>query len=148
MRVVATRVLEARVTVQGRLVSAIGMGMLALVGLARTDTAAETAWMAEKLAHLRIFPAGPGSGEQDLLAAGGQILAVSQFTLYGAAARGRRPDFGRAMPREEAEDLFSRFLTDLGRAGLRVERGMFGREMEVFSVNWGPYTLILEREAE
>lgn len=149
MRVVAARVRSAAVAVDGRLVSAIGQGMLALVGFARTDTPVLSAWMADRLARLRIFPASPASsGDQDLRAFGGQVLAVSQFTLYGATDRGRRPDFSQAMAREAAAGLFRQFVRDLERTGLAVQQGCFGQEMEVSSVNWGPYTIILEREAD
>lgn len=145
MRIVLQRVREASVTIDGRVTGAIGTGFLLLVGVAPGDTAAEVAWMAEKVAGLRLFADADGKMNLDLAAVGGALLVVSQFTLYGDASKGRRPSFIGAARPEEAIPLYEAFLAALRATGLPVASGEFGADMQVALVNDGPVTLLLER---
>lgn len=145
MRVVLQRVREASVTVEGRVTGAIERGLLLLVGIAPGDTREELAWMARKIVGLRIFSDDEGKMNRSLLEAGGDVLAVSQFTLYGDARKGRRPSFTRAGPPEMAEPAFLSFCELLREEGARVETGVFGAHMDVRLLNDGPVTLLLER---
>lgn len=148
MRVVVQRVSRAQVTVAGEVVGAIDGGLLLLVGIRQGDTPAELQWMADKVPDLRIFPDHEGKMNRSLMEAGGAILAVSQFTLYGDCKKGRRPSFIDAAPGPEASLLFDRFVDLLRTRGLTVATGVFGADMQVSLVNDGPVTLIVEREAE
>jgi D-tyrosyl-tRNA(Tyr) deacylase len=149
MRVVVQRVAEASVTVEGAVVGSAGKGLLLLVGFTPGDTEAELAWMARKVLDLRIFPDEEGKMNRSLGEAGGDILVVSQFTLYGDARKGRRPSFVRAAPPEIAVPLYERFVALLrADAPGSVSEGEFGAMMEVSLVNDGPVTLVLEKEAE
>jgi D-tyrosyl-tRNA(Tyr) deacylase len=146
MRVVLQRVKRASVTVQGQVVGAIGCGVLVLVGIAQDDAGEAVEWMARKVVSLRVFPAADGSSHFDrsLLDVGGAVLVVSQFTLYGDARKGRRPDFVRAARPEVAAPLIAHFCDALRAQGVVVEQGVFGADMQVELVNDGPVTLILE----
>ncbi len=146
MRVAIQRVKRARVTTMGSTgVGEIGLGLVALVGFTAGDGPKEMAWMTEKLVHLRIFPDDAGRLHKSVLEVGGEILVVSQFTLYGEVAHGRRPDFRRALAHGPAESLYHRFVASLSGYPVRVAEGRFGEEMELELVNWGPVTLMLER---
>jgi len=149
LRVVLQRVSEASVTVSDRVTGSIGPGFLLLVGFAPGDGPAEVAWMAEKIAGLRVLPDDQGRMNRSLDETGGGVLVVSQFTLYGDARKGRRPSFVAAAPPEEAIPLYDGFVAAL-RARIRgpVETGEFGAMMAVHLVNDGPVTLLLERHAE
>jgi D-aminoacyl-tRNA deacylase len=147
MRVVLQRVSRASVRIEGRVVGSIGAGFCLLVGFTHTDTAAQLEWMADKVAGLRLFPDAEGKMNVGLTDAGGAVLVVSQFTLYGDAEKGRRPSFIDAARPEVAIPLYDRFIEALRSRGLRVETGRFGAMMEVDLVNDGPVTLILERSA-
>ncbi|MFC4600365.1 D-aminoacyl-tRNA deacylase [Cohnella hongkongensis] len=144
MKVVLQRVSEAKVTVQGEAVGAIGKGLLLLVGVGQEDTEQDLAWMADKLAGLRIFEDEAGKMNLSVEDVGGEVLSVSQFTLYGDCRKGRRPNFMGAARPEQAEALYDKFNELLGARGLRVETGRFGAMMDVSLVNDGPVTLILE----
>jgi D-tyrosyl-tRNA(Tyr) deacylase len=133
--------------IDGAEVAANGRGFLLLVGVAPTDTAAEVDWMADKVSGLRLFADDQGLMNQDLAAVGGELLVISQFTLYGDASRGRRPSFIGAARPELAVPLYQRFLGALAGHGHRVAAGVFGADMQVSLVNDGPVTLMLEREA-
>jgi len=146
MRVVLQRVREASVTIDGRTTGAIGRGFLVLVGLTHGDTPAEVAWMAEKVAGLRLFTDTEGKMNLGLDDVGGDILVVSQFTLYGDAAKGRRPSFIAAARPETAIPLYEQFVALLRAKGFKAPTGEFGADMQVSLVNDGPVTLILERE--
>lgn len=146
MRVVVQRVRQASVSVEGQVIGAIGGGLLVLAGFAPTDTPAVVDWMAAKLAGLRLFPDDEGKLNRSVLEIGGEVLVVSQFTLYGDASRGRRPSFVAAAPPELAIPLYQHFLATLGRHQVPVESGQFGADMQVALINDGPVTLILERE--
>jgi D-tyrosyl-tRNA(Tyr) deacylase len=145
LRVVVQRVERAAVRVAGRVTGEIGVGLLVLAGFAPGDTEAELRWMADKLRALRIFPDDEGRMNRDLAAAGGALLVVSQFTLYGDASKGRRPSFIGAAAPAEAEELYDRFLALSAEDGTRVESGEFGAMMDVELVNSGPVTLVIER---
>lgn len=145
MRVLLQRVSRAEVRVDGRVTGAIGRGFLLLVGLTHTDTEAHLAWMAEKVCGLRLFADADGKMNLGLDEVGGDVLVVSQFTLYGDAQKGRRPSFVDAARPEIAVPLYERFIALLCERGLRVETGEFGAMMDVELVNDGPVTLWLER---
>jgi D-tyrosyl-tRNA(Tyr) deacylase len=144
MRVVLQRVSRAAVAVDGRTVAAIGPGLLLLVGFRRADGLGDIAWMAEKVSHLRIFEDEAGKMNRSLLETGGEALAVSQFTLYADARKGRRPGFDLAAPAEEARRLFDAFIDALGRRVPRLQAGRFQATMQVELVNDGPVTIILD----
>jgi D-tyrosyl-tRNA(Tyr) deacylase len=145
MRVVLQRVSRASVSIDGRVAGAIGPGFCLLVGLTHGDTDAVVDWMAEKVAGLRLFPDAEGKMNLGLDEVGGGVLVVSQFTLYGDAAKGRRPSFIDAARPETAIPLYERFVGALRSRGLEVATGEFGAEMLVEIHNDGPVTLILER---
>ncbi len=144
MKAVIQRVQRATVR-SGELEAAIGPGLLVLVGLEAGDTEEVCAWAAAKIAALRIFYDADGKMNLSLQDIGGEILAVSQFTLAGSIAKGRRPSFDRAMKQDEARVLFRRFLELLKAQHPQVKSGFFQEHMEVELVNDGPVTFILER---
>ncbi len=145
MRVVLQRVSQARVSIDGRVAGEIGQGFCLLVGFTHADTAEHIDWMADKVAGLRLFSDADGKMNLGLADVGGAVLVVSQFTLYGDTARGRRPSFIEAARPETAIPLYERFITALRGKGLRVETGDFGAMMDVEIHNDGPVTLILDR---
>ncbi len=144
MRIVLQRVSSASVRVEGEVAGEIGRGLLALVGIERGDGPEQVRAAAEKLAGLRVFEDGAGKMNLDLAAVGGAFLIVSQFTLAGSIAKGRRPSFDGAAPPGEAEPLVDVLVDDLRRRGFRVETGRFRAHMEVALVNDGPVTLIAD----
>lgn len=145
MRAVVQRVTEASVTVDGRVVGEIGPGLVVLVGVRAGDTEAEARWLAEKVVNLRIFPDATGKFDRSLLDTGGAALVVSQFTLYGDARKGRRPDFTQAARPEVAAPLIERFVEYLRAAGVPTATGEFQALMLVKIFNDGPVTIILEK---
>ncbi len=146
MRIVLQRVKDASVTVGGERISEIGAGLLLLVGVAQGDGEAEADWLAEKVAGLRIFNDESGKMKLSLKDVGGEVLAVSQFTLLADTRKGKRPSFISAAPPEEAERLFDYFCERLRDAGVGpVRTGSFGAMMDVALVNDGPVTIVLER---
>lgn len=149
MRVIIQRVKSSQVTVNGEIVGKIGRGLNLLVGIADTDTDAELDWMVRKCLELRLFP-DEEEGERwqkSVQEIGGELLVVSQFTLYGDCRKGRRPSFDRSAAPTIAQELYNRFVDKLRSSGLRVETGQFGAMMQVSIENDGPVTLLLEREA-
>ncbi len=144
MRAVVQRVASARVRVAGRTVGEIGPGLLVLLGVGREDREADAEYLAEKIVHLRIFEDDQGKMNRSLLEVGGEILVVSQFTLYGDCRRGRRPSYSEAAPPEQARALYQYFVTRMGAYGLRVQTGVFQEMMDVELVNRGPVTLLLD----
>jgi D-aminoacyl-tRNA deacylase len=147
MRVVLQRVSRASVSIDGRIAGAIGRGFCLLVGLTHGDTDVTVDWMAEKVAGLRLFPDAEGRMNRGLGEVGGGVLVISQFTLYGDSAKGRRPSFIDAARPETAIPLYERFVGALRARGLEVATGEFGADMQVEIHNDGPVTLILERSA-
>lgn len=144
MRVVVQRSKQAQVTVDGAVVGAIDHGLVLLVGIAHEDTEQDAKFAAEKIAGLRIFEDESGKMNDSVLDVGGQILSVSQFTLYGDCRKGKRPNFMAAARPEQAKPLYDRFNELLQQQGLTVATGTFGAMMEVSLVNDGPVTLIIE----
>ncbi|WP_345457744.1 D-aminoacyl-tRNA deacylase [Nocardioides marinquilinus] len=141
MRAVVQRVSEASVTVDGAVVGALdGPGLLVYLGLTHTDGPDEVAWLARKVWGLRIL-----DGERSASDVGAPVLVVSQFTLYGDARKGRRPTWEAAAPGPVSEPLYEAVCAELERLGARVARGVFGADMQVASVNDGPFTVLLER---
>ncbi|HEX4609935.1 MAG TPA: D-aminoacyl-tRNA deacylase [Urbifossiella sp.] len=144
MRAVIQRVRRAAVTVGSEPVGAVGAGWLVLLGVAPTDTPAEAVWLADKVANLRAFEDEAGKMNRSVLDAGGGVLVVSQFTLYGDCRKGRRPSFTGAAPPAVAEPLYERFAAELRAVGLPVATGRFGADMQVELVNDGPVTFVLD----
>jgi D-tyrosyl-tRNA(Tyr) deacylase len=144
MRLVIQRVSSASVKVTGETVGAIGRGLLVLVGIERGDRLESVRAAAEKLAGLRVFEDDAGKMNLDTAAVGGAFLIVSQFTLAGSIARGRRPSFDRAAPPDEAQPLVEALVEDLRHRGFTVETGRFRAMMEVALVNDGPVTLVAD----
>ena len=146
MKVVLQRVLSAEVTIDRRSVAAIGAGFVLLVGFKASDGEIETTWIADKIVGLRVFPDAEGKMNHSLNDVEGELLVVSQFTLYGDVRKGRRPSFIDAASPEIAISLYNNFVALLReRAPGRVETGEFGAAMDVELVNQGPVTILLER---
>jgi len=144
MRAVIQRVSEASVTVEGEQVAQIGRGFLILLGVSHSDGEAEAAYLARKIAGLRLFEDAEGKTNLGLSDVGGEALAVSQFTLYADARKGRRPSFTDAARPEQAQPLYRRFCELLAAEGIPVQRGIFQAHMQVALVNDGPVTLWLD----
>lgn len=144
MRIVVQRSKEASVTINGSLTGSIEQGLVLLVGVTHEDTEEDARYLADKVAGLRIFEDDSGKMNLSVQEIGGQILSVSQFTLYGDCRKGKRPNFMAAARPELAEPLYHRFNELLRERGLTVATGRFGEMMDVRLVNWGPVTLILE----
>ncbi|MCY4412024.1 MAG: D-aminoacyl-tRNA deacylase [Caldilineaceae bacterium] len=146
MRALIQRVSRASVQVDSEEAASIGRGYLVLLGVGAGDGEEQAAWLARKIAGLRLFEDDAGRMNLGLKDVEGAVLAVSQFTLYGDARKGRRPSFTRAAPPAQAEELYDRFCDLLAAEGVPVEKGVFQAHMEVALVNDGPVTLWLERE--
>jgi len=144
MRLVIQRVREARVEVDGLPTGSIGLGLLVLVAMARTDATSDCDYLVEKLTGLRIFPDDAGKMNRSVVDVGGAVLLVSNFTLYGDCSKGRRPAFDLAAPPEQARALYEYFVEKLRLSGVPVETGIFQAAMSVQLVNDGPVTLICE----
>ncbi|MBP8137005.1 MAG: D-tyrosyl-tRNA(Tyr) deacylase [Candidatus Eisenbacteria bacterium] len=147
MRALVQRVSRASVTVDGRVTGVIERGLLVLLGATHADSEADGRWLATKLAGLRVFPDDAGKMNRDVREASGAALVVPQFTLYGDARYGRRPEFTAAARPEIAEPLYEKFCEALAAEGVRVERGVFRAHMEVELLNDGPVTLWIESPA-
>ena len=146
MRAVVQRVSRAKVEVAGRVVGEIGGGLLVLLGVAKTDTRRDADYMADKLAGLRIFPDDAGKMNRDVREAGGGMLIVSQFTLYGNVRRGRRPGFDNAADAELARTLYEYIISLIQARGVPVQTGTFQATMSVHLVNEGPVTIIVDSD--
>jgi len=144
MRVVVQRSKEACVRVHGEVVGQIAQGLVLLVGITHEDTEQDVRYVADKVAGLRIFEDGQQKMNLSVADVGGQILSISQFTLYGDCRKGKRPNFMAAARPEHAEPLYERFNELLRERGLHVETGRFGAMMDVVLTNWGPVTLIVD----
>ena len=144
VRLLLQRVTRATVTVEGESVGSIGPGLLVLVGVGPEDDESVARTLADKVVNLRIFRDEGGLTNRSLLDTGGEILAVSQFTLFADTSRGRRPSFIRAAPAELGERLYEAFAATVEALGVRVARGRFGAEMQVELVNDGPFTIWLD----
>jgi D-tyrosyl-tRNA(Tyr) deacylase len=148
MRALVQRVTEASVSVDGRRVAAIGPGLLVLCGIVATDDAGDRDWLARKIVALRIFDDASGVMNRSIVEAEGDLLAVSQFTLYASTKKGARPSYGTAAPPDIAQPRFDAFVTALEHErGRPVQKGVFGANMQVALVNDGPVTLWLDSQA-
>jgi len=147
VRVVLQRVKEASVTVDQKIIGQIKQGFLLLVGVTHEDTIDQVNWLADKIAGLRVFEDEEERMNRSLQDVDGQILSVSQFTLYGDVKKGRRPAFTEAAKPDVANELYEAFNERLRAQGLTVETGQFGAMMDIALINDGPVTLILEKEA-
>jgi len=148
VRAVVQRVARASVTVDDEVVGQIGRGFLVLLGVAGDDTQDDVVYMAKKVAGLRVFEDADGKMNLSLQDVGGQVLAVSQFTLYGDCRKGRRPSFTRAAPPDHAAALFHSFVIELRGQGIEVQTGRFQEHMHVELLNDGPVTLLLDSRRE
>ena len=146
MRAVLTRVKSASVTIDGQVVGKIGKGFLILLGVGPDDTAEHCRFLAQKALGLRVFEDENGKMNLGLESVGGQVLVVSQFTLYGNCRKGRRPSFTDAAPPALGEELYELFLKECEALGYPPQHGRFGADMQVASVNDGPVTLILDTD--
>lgn len=145
MRVVVQRVSAAAVSVEGRITGRIGRGLLVLAGFEDPDQDTDLDWMVQKILRLRIFPDAAGVMNRSVTEIDGEILAVSQFTLYASTRKGNRPSWGRAARGEVSQPLFGRFLARLAHALRRpVATGVFGAEMQISLVNDGPVTIAID----
>ena len=146
MRAVVTRVKSASVVIDGKINGSIDCGFLILLGIKIGDTGADVLKLADKITGLRIFSDENGKMNRSLAEANGKLLIISQFTLYGNCKKGRRPEFLSAARPETAIPLYELFLGECRRLGFEVETGVFGADMQVYSQNDGPVTLILDTE--
>lgn len=145
MRIVIQRVSEASVTIDGKLYSAIGHGFMILVGVREGDTADDVKWLAQKTVNLRVFDDENGVMNRSILDAGGEVLAVSQFTLNASTRKGNRPSYIHAAGHEVAVPLYELYCEELEHLmGKEVKRGVFGAEMQVSLINDGPVTIIID----
>lgn len=144
MRAVVQRVASASVTVDGKLISEIGKGLLIFHGVAHEDTSADLDYLTNKVANLRVFEDDEGRMNRSLLEIGGEALVVSQFTLYGDCRKGRRPSFIDAAPPDKAEEFYQQFIRALSNTGISVRAGIFQAMMDVELVNDGPVTILLD----
>lgn len=148
MRAVIQRVSQASVSVEGAVVGRIGTGLLVLLGIGKGDDEGAAAYLAEKTAGLRVFEGDEGKMNRSVAEAGGSVLVVSQFTLYGDVRKGKRPSFDRAAAPELANRLYEHFVQQIRAAGIECETGRFQAMMDVELVNDGPVTILLDSERE
>ena len=144
MRAVVQRVSRAQVTVNGEITGQIGLGLLVLLGVGRNDAEADATYLAGKICGLRVFEDDQGKMNRSVQDAGGSVLAVSQFTLYGDVRRGKRPSFDAAAAPGKARQLYEFFVERIRAAGLRCETGRFQETMKVELANEGPVTILLD----
>lgn len=144
MRAVIQRVTEASVSVDGKVVGSIGPGMVVLLGVEKDDSEKDAAYLAEKVSGLRIFDDSSGRMNLNIEDTGGEILAISQFTLYGDCRKGRRPSYVRAAGGDLAKRLYELFIARLTERGIPVKSGIFGAHMDVHIANCGPVTLLVD----
>lgn len=144
MRLVVQRVSSASVEVEGKIVGQIGRGVLVFLGIHKNDTPENTAWLVNKLVNLRLFEDAAGKMNLSVKDCGGEVLVVSQFTLYGNCTNGRRPDFFEAAAGPVAEPIYEKFSEEVRQEMGAVQKGIFGASMKISLVNEGPVTLIVE----
>lgn len=144
MRVVIQRVNRALVRVEGKIAGEISKGLLVLLGVGQGDSSKDAVYLLDKIINLRIFEDAEGKMNLSLLDAGGELMVISQFTLYADCRKGRRPSFTDASPPEEAQKLYEYFVAEAKNRGLKVATGIFQALMEVELVNFGPVTIFLD----
>jgi len=144
MKAVIQRVVKASVEIEGKMIAAIERGLLVLLGVEKGDTESDATWLAEKIVNLRIFEDGGGKMNMSVLEIGGKALVVSQFTVAGNCVKGRRPSFDSAASPGIAMLLYERFIDEIKNRNVSVEKGVFQANMQVFLINDGPVTFILE----
>jgi D-tyrosyl-tRNA(Tyr) deacylase len=147
MKLLIQRVTQAKVEVEGTSVGSIGPGALVFIGITHDDTTHHASWLANKLINLRMFEDSHGKINQSILDQKGELLIISQFTLYADCSAGRRPSFTKAAQPELAKFLYEQFVEEVCKSGVKVQTGVFGAEMKVSLTNDGPVTLILERSS-
>ena len=145
MKIVIQRVTDASVTVKGQEISRIGRGYLVLIGIKDSDTKENADYLVKKLINLRIFEDENGKMNLNINQIGGELLIISQFTLYGNTKDGNRPSFTEAAKPEKAEELYNYFVEQCKKEGIKTETGIFGADMKVSLINDGPVTIMLER---
>ena len=145
MKIVLQRVQSAEVSVEGKIISSIGRGLLILLGIAAEDDGEQIPWLAKKVSELRIFPDNDGKMNLSVRDIQGEVLLVSQFTLCANVERGRRPDFFTAAEPGKAEKLYEEFARELEKNGIKPRLGSFGAYMKINLINDGPVTFVLER---
>jgi len=148
VRALVQRVQSANVTVNGTVTGQIGRGILVLLGITHTDTETEAEYLARKVTHLRIFPDAESKMNLSLVDIKGELLAVSQFTLYGDTQKGNRPSYAEAAPPELAQPLYDHFLDSCRSSGIRVQAGIFQAHMLVELINDGPVTVLCETKSK
>ena len=144
MRALIQRVSQAKVTIEKETVGEIGRGLLVLLGITHEDTERDVDYLIEKITNLRIFPSEKSGFDQSVTDIKGEILVVSQFTLYGSTKKGRRPDFTASAKPEKAEGLYNLFIDKMRKTGLNISSGRFGAMMSVGLTNDGPVTLMID----
>lgn len=144
MRIILQRVKAARVEVDGEVLSQIGEGLLVLLGVGKDDEEYDIDYLVDKVVNLRIFENEEGKMNNSIIDSGGEILVVSQFTLYGDCRKGRRPSYDSAAAPELAEKMYELFVERIAQRGINVQTGQFGAMMDVYLINWGPVTLNLD----
>ncbi len=145
MRAVVQRVKETTLSVDGVLISSIDKGLVVFLGVQVDDDISAIGYLAKKIANMRIFEDGEGKMNLSVKDIGGEILSVSQFTLYGDASHGNRPSFSRAERPERAKQLYDEFCVELQNNGVTVKKGVFGADMQIVQHNDGPVTIIIEK---
>ena len=146
MRTVIQRVSRAQVSIEGKIKGSIGKGLVVFVGIAAEDSQKDLQWLAEKIVHLRIFEDNSGKMNTSLTDIKGEVLIISQFTLYGDCRKGRRPGFSGAAPPLKAEPYYQQFVEEVKSKGIQVATGTFQADMQVELINDGPVTLLLDSE--
>lgn len=144
MRAVVQRVKKAKVTVEGEITGEIGIGLMVLLGVGKEDSEKDLEYLKEKVLNLRIFNDEDGKMNKSLIDIEGELLVVSQFTLYGDARKGKRPGFSDAANPETANFMYEQFIKSAKEAGIKTANGKFGADMDVEFINWGPVTILLD----
>ena len=144
MRAVVQRVKKAKVTVDGEIIGEIGTGLMVLLGVGKEDSEKDLEYLKEKVLNLRIFNDEEGKMNNSLIDIGGELLVVSQFTLYGDARKGKRPGFSDAANPETANFMYEQFIKSAKESGVKTANGKFGADMDVEFINWGPVTILLD----
>jgi D-aminoacyl-tRNA deacylase len=144
MRAVLQRVKYGKLSIESKLIAEIGEGLIVLLGIGEGDLDSDMDWLVKKIANLRIFDDSKGRLNMSILDVGGEVLLVSQFTLFADCRKGRRPSFDRALETDKAEAFFDRCYNHFINQGVKVKRGVFGTEMDIELLNYGPVTILLD----